>query len=207
MATQVRETKAGSSISAYVVMNKKGVHVATVNAHFSNGGTVTVDVWNIGDKAAEACRVAASKCGALKASDFVKAVDASRVKRDWGTTQPHESFAAYDLFGLQQGRASGYGYDKFAAALSGLWIDGQQIADHCGTVANAEKAKAALFKAYVKECDGEWLKRSTREYWEAKAEKLGARFANFRDGRYQSLHFTAGLDRLTALGYTVIQAI
>lgn len=34
MANQVRETKAGAAISAYVVLNKKGEHVATVYAFF-----------------------------------------------------------------------------------------------------------------------------------------------------------------------------
>lgn len=45
----VRETAAGKSISAYVVLNKKGVEVATVQAHFSNGGRCLVNVWD--DKA------------------------------------------------------------------------------------------------------------------------------------------------------------
>lgn len=36
MATQVRETAAGKSVSAYVVLNKKGEHVATVNLHYSS---------------------------------------------------------------------------------------------------------------------------------------------------------------------------
>ncbi len=51
MAKQVRSTNAGHSISAWVILNSKGEHVATVNAHYSNGGRVSVDVWNIGNKA------------------------------------------------------------------------------------------------------------------------------------------------------------
>jgi len=84
------------------------------------------------------------------------------------------------------------------------------MADHCGTVANTEKAKAALFKAYNKAKDASsehdekaWTK------WHEKAKKLGARFRNYSQDskRYQSLHFITGLERLEDLGYTVIQAI
>lgn len=34
--------------------------------------------------------------------------------------------------GFQHGTASGYGYDKFTAALRGLTIDGHELSDHCG---------------------------------------------------------------------------
>lgn len=45
----VRDTAAGQSISAYIVLDKKGKHVSTIQAHYSNGGVVTVDVWNVGE--------------------------------------------------------------------------------------------------------------------------------------------------------------
>jgi hypothetical protein len=84
MTKQVRETTAGKSISAYVILNPKGVHVATVQSHYSDAGNVSVDVWH------------------------------------------------QDSTPLQQGRAGGYGYDKFTAALCGLVIDGHKMGDHCG---------------------------------------------------------------------------
>lgn len=215
MATQVRETSAGQSISAFVVLNKKGEHVATVNSHYSNSGRVTVDVWNVGNGTADRCLAAAVKSGRVTPAQLDKAEAASRAKRDWCQPEEHSRFAAYDLFGLQQGSAGGGGYDKFAAALSGCWIDGQQIADHCGTVANAEKAKKALFAQYCKFHDysGE-VARATekgwdRKHWDKRAKAIGASFANWSSekNRFTSLHFTAGLPRLEALGYTVIQAI
>jgi hypothetical protein len=43
---QVRETAAGKSISAYVILNKKREHVATVQACYTDGGVCYVDVWN-----------------------------------------------------------------------------------------------------------------------------------------------------------------
>lgn len=42
---QVRETKAGKSISAWVVV-KNGKCIATVHAHYGNSGRVQVDVWH-----------------------------------------------------------------------------------------------------------------------------------------------------------------
>lgn len=213
MATQVRDTAAGKSVSAYIVLNKKGEHVATVNAHFANGGRVSVDVWNIGDKAVEACRVAALRSGALKPETFIKAVESSKVKRDWGDGQRHEDFASYDLFGLQQSHAGGYGYDKFAAALRGLWIDGHQMADHCGTNSATERLLKAYQNATAKAATAEEADE-VRKAYNAKAAKIGAHFTNYRScqddrarGFYGSLYLETGLKRLERLGYRVIQAI
>jgi hypothetical protein len=98
--------------------------------------------------------------------------------------------------------ASGYGYCKQTAALAGAVIDGYVMADHCGRVEDkAMKAAARLLKQHqagVLKCD-----------WQAKAKRLGFRFANWDDKRecYTSLHPQAGLDRLTDMGYRVLQAI
>ena len=45
----VRETKAGKSISAWVIL-KRHREIATVQAYFSGGGAVLVNVFNYGDK-------------------------------------------------------------------------------------------------------------------------------------------------------------
>jgi hypothetical protein len=195
MATQVRETSAGKSISAWVILNKKGVHVATVNAHYSNGGRVSVDVWNTSAGIDSIC----------KRPDCWAKLPAGK---DY-------QVSAWELFGLQQSRAGGYGYDKFAAALSGLIIDGHTMADHCGQVPEAEKARTALMRQYVKFHDYSGERTRAAEngwdqgYWNKRAGRIGASFANYstEKGRFDSLHFTSGLDRLRALGYQVIQAI
>jgi len=217
MATQVRETSAGKSVSAFVVL-KRGKHIATVNAHFSNGGRVSVDVWNVGDNATTRCLESALNTGVLTEAQFAKAVTASQTKRDWGQNQDHESFAAYDLFGMQQGSAGGYGYDKFAAALRGLWVDGVRMADHCGTDSESEK----LLAAYGRDCKRHEQReeiegQAVRVYytfpdgfqkrWDDKAKRMGAHFANFNGGKFRDLYITAGLDRLRNMGYDVIQAI
>ncbi|MCK5600561.1 hypothetical protein KAR91_01760 [Candidatus Pacearchaeota archaeon] len=158
MSKQVRETNAGLSISAYVVM-KGAKQVAKVHVHFGSS-TVRVDVWD-----------------------------------------GHND--------LQQGRAGGYGYDKFTAALSGLTIGGIVLNDHCGT----SKATERTLKAYRKEIEG--LPRDERrgheKKWQVKAEKKGMRFANYckvgEELQYTSLFLESGLDKLRMLGFNVIQAI
>jgi hypothetical protein len=46
MSKRVRDTKAGESISAYVVTNRRGELLATVQAHFSGAGVCTVNVYD-----------------------------------------------------------------------------------------------------------------------------------------------------------------
>lgn len=41
----INQSKQADNISAYVILNKKGQHVATVQALYGNGGGVQVDVW------------------------------------------------------------------------------------------------------------------------------------------------------------------
>ena len=208
---QVRETTAGQSISAYVVLNRKGEHVATVQSHYSNGGTVTVDVWSHGDAAAAANWKTARKIGRITDK---QAVELASMAPDYYTTpESRESWAAHHRFGLQQGRAGGYGYDKFTAALADLIIDGHSLANHCGAVPEDESKRAALFRSYrraVAASDG-GLSTEQREVWRKKADRLGCNFNNWqeKDGRagWTNLYFLDGLNRLERLGYRVITAI
>lgn len=211
MTKQARETTAGKSISAWVILNKKGQHVATVNAHYSSGGRVSVDVWNIG----EAVQRSFSTARLTGAISDAKATQTAAKAPDYYTDDASRlDWAAYQLCGMQQSSAGGYGYDKLTAALARLVIDGHTMADHCGQVPEAEKARAALMRQYCKAHDGkehfaDMARVNARREWDKKAARIGASFANYttEKERFTSLHFTSGLDRLTALGYTVIQAI
>lgn len=105
-----------------------------------------------------------------------------------------------------QGKAGGYGYDKFTAALSGAEIDGNVIYDH--SVGNYETdvtpkypELSSLMARYNNSFDNKSID------WQEKAKSIGASFANWKDGKYHSLYFISGLERLTALGYKVIKAI
>ena len=193
MSKQVRETAAGQSISASVILNKKGEHVATVQAHYSSAGRVSVDVWS----------TSVGLDGMCKRADLWAKLPAGKDYKS----------SAFDLWSLQQGSAGGYGYDKHAAALAGLIIDGHTIADHCGQVPEAEKSRASLLRAYRRAVVGNAVKTpEARDGWQQKAKRIGCHFANWQQDAHgcegwTSLHFDQGLTRLESLGYTVISAI
>lgn len=144
---QVRETKAGKSVSAWIVLKGKR-QVAAVHAHYSDGGTVLVNVFNYGDK--------------------------NRSAKD----KP-----------FQAGKAGGYGYDKFTAALSGLEIDGHKLTDHC----QGHKKPVNGHKVFKRD---------------EKAPR-GWHFANYNSegNGYSDCYRIEGLKYLEAIGYTVISAI
>ena len=97
---------------------------------------------------------------------------------------------------------------KFTAAVSGLWIDGHMIYNHCGQ----SDASIKLLKAYRKALAASPNTAYGSEFqkaWDKRAGKIGASFANWdrNTGGYTSLHMQSGLGRLSTLGYQVIQAI
>lgn len=147
----VRDTAAGKSISATVIMRGTR-HVATIQAHYANSGGVRVDVWQTDQRALERCAAAHARAfgpGALA-----------------------------DDFKHQQGHASGYGYDKYAAALRGILIDGIRMADHCGREGKTDR----LLKRYhndIAACSGGPACQEIAKAYEAKAAKMGAQFANW----------------------------
>lgn len=145
---QVRETAAGKSISAWVVL-KDGKQVAQVQAHFGQS-RVQVDIW---------------------------------ATPDWS---------------IQQGSASGHGYDKLTAAMAGMTIDGIRITNHCETDATI---KALLAEYHNGNTSEKAFRDALREF--------GASPANWSNvnGRWEDAYYDSGLDRLKALGYQVIQAI
>ena len=206
MANQVRETKAGRAISAYIVLDKKGAHVATINAHYSDGGRVTLDVWNIGNAVMRSFETAL-KIG--RVSDKALAAMAEKAPDYYKDQASREDWAARDMFGLQQSSAGGYGYDKFAAALAGLIIDGHTMANHCGQVPEDEKKRAALMRAYIQAVES-GAPAGAKE-WRDKAARIGCHFTNWTKcgdfERWSSLYFESGLSRLECFGYRVIQAI
>jgi len=89
----------------------------------------------------------------------------------------------------QTGRAGGYGYDKFAAALAGLIIDGHQMNDHCGKQLKPPHG-AKRFPQDYKPPRGYHLNNWDRE-----------------NGGYMSCYRSTGLRYLEEIGYSVIQAI
>lgn len=142
----VRETAAGKSIKAFVIL-KGSEHIATVQAFYSDSGSVLVNVWD-------------------------------------SRSLIHER------------RANGGGYDKYTAALRGAVIDGNKIYDDAET----DEKTAAYLKEYLQSEN----KRAFKDNFE---KSFGVQFTNPVGGEYKSCFYISGLDRLTKLGYTVIQAI
>jgi hypothetical protein len=178
--------------SAWVVLNPKGEHFATITAQYTRycAGRMYFNVRNVTQSAQQ------------RTADRYAATHGKRlIDRD-----------ATDAAGLhlwfQAASAGGYGYDKTTAALSGLIVDGHTLADHCGGVPEADKAKDRLFAAYCKAAATDDTAEMRGE-WAAKARKIGARFANWNraENRYYSLYFESGLDRLRTLGYTVFDVL
>lgn len=155
---QVRETKAGQSISAYIILNKQRHEVANVQIYYGDSGRVQVDIWNYGK---------------------------------YNKSMPEHKE-------LQQVSAGGGGYDKVAAAMRGMIIDGNMLFDHCGQ----DDRTRRILQDYT---DGKISEEQAR----AKAEKIGARLTNYdgKTNKYRSLFYNGGLDRLSDMGYKVIQAI
>lgn len=154
----VSDTKAGKSISAYLIFDNKGKLAGKINAHFSDAGVCWVQLW------------------------------------DW--TNEHKRTD------IQDGKASGYGYDKFTAALSGMTFAGRTIADHSDTSELTKRALAAYNQLVAK--TGEGYKQP--EFF-ARWAKRGVDFANYRDGRYGSAYLIPGVKGLGAQGFKVMQAI
>lgn len=177
MSKFVRETAAGKSIAAWVIM-KGSRKVATVQAHYGNT-RVLVNIWQ-SDLAYLAC---ARKAG----------IDVST-----------DSHAAHDAFAFQHASAGGYGYDKLSAALSGLMIDGHYLSDHCSRNGAPKPPKGAQrFPRDFKAPAGYSLANWESYTWE-NGERV--ELPDDKKG-YRDCYREAGLKYLEMRGYRVIQAI
>ena len=181
---QVRERPAGKAVSAYVILKGKR-EVATVHVLRAPGGGVQVDVWQPYEAAGR------SEAAARKAGEKIPPAP------KYGLT-------------LQQARAGGYGYDKFTAAMSGTWIDGHKLTDHCG--ASLKKPRGmSYFPADFKAPKGYSLS-NFGAYVKATGAKHDPQWVPEHEGAetvtgYSDCYRLAGLDYLAAIGYTVIKVI
>jgi hypothetical protein len=110
---------------------------------------------------------------------------------------------------MQRGKASGYGYDKFTAALSGLVIDGHTMADHCGKRLKPPRGKT-YFPTSYKPPRGYRL--TNYGLYDAQGKRWPAfNLGDTPEGAltpgYSDCFKESGLNYLTALGYTVIEGI
>lgn len=188
----INDSAPARRLSVSVILDKRGRHVATVRVLFpvDGAGRVRAEIQHT-TEGLELC---------AKAPHCWKMIEEHTRKHD----KPGMTYRdhARELFGWQRGNASGYGYDKRAAALSGLIVAGHTLADHCGGVPEDEKKRARLMAEHQRE-PGKY------DYagWSQRAEKIGAHFANWKQSRANNLHFEAGLRRLERFGFTVVEAL
>lgn len=209
MKYDIRDTAAAKSVSAWVIL-KRGKEVATVRAHYGNGGSVTVNVWQRSDAAERSAKATERYGHPLEATD------------------KYNSPGSY-----QADRAGGYGYDKFTAALGGMWIDGHRMSDHSSRDGAPKPPKGLTYfpadykcpKGYslanYGEYDEQGKRRDSYSWSEAATAELGegAAFADVQrrvkqlresanlTGGYSNCYKADGLKFLQAIGYTVIQAL
>lgn len=181
MTKYVRETKAGKSISAYIIL-KGGKRIATVLSHYGDGGSVLVNVFQY-DKAAERSAIA---CGKTKKKD------------------PPQNVSE---FCFQHARAGGYGYDKLTAALAGLWIDGHKLTDHCGESIKLPEGRHAWPKNATPP-KGYSFANYLPKYLTFGFETKKHKNPNYKGQEgYTSCYRISGLKYLEAIGYTVEQVL
>lgn len=191
MTKYVRETTPGRSISAWVIFNRKGDHVATVQAAHTN--SVLVNVWNHGDKA---CARSAVTLGYKL--DAEGKIAEGKAKGDY----------PYKVAGCLEGRAGGYGYDKLTAALSGLAVDGVLLTNHCSRHKAPKPPKgrktwpsdATPPKGYRFANFADGARRypdGSKAYHDIPDDESG----------YTDCYRQSGLDVLKDLGYRVLSAI
>jgi len=81
-------------------------------------------------------------------------------------------------------------------ALQGLYVENVELKGYCSTDTKTEK----ILNLYKN-------KKLSLKQARKKADKIGAYFANWKGSFFNNLYYLEGLERLTVLGYTVIQAI
>ena len=183
---RITDRPAGKAISAYVIL-KGSKRVATVHVLYGSGGGVQVDVLQ--------CREAAerSEAAARKAGEKV----------------PDPRSRYLEPFDVQQAKAGGYGYDKFTAALSGMWVDGHKLTDHCGERLKLPRGKK-LFPRDFKAPKGYQLSNFTT-IQESTGRRVDPWAPETQEGPavqgYTDCYRKLGLTYLEAIGYTVLKAI
>jgi hypothetical protein len=167
MTKYVHETAAGKSIKAICILKGSKV-VAHVVAAYANSGGVLVNATQHGDAAKRSYKTA------LKRDP--------KIKVDY----PEDGLT------FQMGRAGGYGYDKFTAAISGFVIDGHEITNHCGKrwpLPQGKKVFPRDFKAPKGYHMANYVSKSSSMYDGAEG--------------YTDCYRQSGFDYLRDIGYTV----
>lgn len=196
MSKYVSETAAGKSISAYVILNKKGEHVATVKAHFSNGGTCLVNVHD--DKAG----FQSAKASGYGYDKFTKAlsnctIDGHELSDHCSTKSAPKPPKGRKTFPSDYKPRKGYSLANFTS----VSVSGERVnRDYWQDKAWAEMGLQGATRDVKNE-------RRSEMYELANNLETAWRESDDCERGYSSCFRESGLDYLKAIGYRVICAI
>lgn len=199
MSKYVNETAAAKSLSAYVILNRKGEHVATVKAHFSNGGTCLVNVHDFNSKDDGFQH---AKAGGYGYDKFTAALRGMKIDGHAMSDHSEHGQAPRPPKGRKTYPADfklpkGYELANYAsiskATGSRLWSDHWKD--------EARKALSIPADTNLSDDEFETLFKKARQL-----EKDWQQSDDCESG-YTSCFRKSGLDYLKALGYRVIQAV
>lgn len=182
MSKYVNDTASGKSVTAYVVLNKKGAHVATVRAVWSKSGVCLV---NVHDDAAGFQHAKAGGGGYDKFTACLNNMTIDGHKLSDHCADRIKLKKGQYIFPSNSKAPKGYSFANHCE----IWADGRAYDKH---------AEIAKFRATMDFDSAVLAHRSKRMQQISNGEII----SGWRDCYRES-----GLDYLTALGYRVIKAI
>lgn len=202
MSKYISDTAAGKSISAYVILNPKGKHVATVRAHFSNSGVCLVNVHDFNGEFQHA------KAGGYGYDKFSSALSGMTV--DGHTMSDHSSTSGAPkppkgrkTFPRDYKPRKGYSLANWASVsrATGRTMHSYAFRDMAEKELGLNDTSGATPRSSW--TDEQWAQVSDL------ADKLEREWRESDDCEtgYTSCHRESGLKYLEAIGYRVIQAI
>lgn len=202
MTKYVSDTKAGKAISAYIVLTKKGEHVATVRAHYSDGGNCLVNVHDnkAGFQSARAGGYGYDKFNAALSGLTIDGHAMSdhcgeRIKPPKGAPCFPATYKARKGYTL-----ANYGTWERNAE-TGTWERRDSYYWRDMAVEAWRKANGSDATAFPQGEDWEQVQRDARRLTR-EAEESGRTASGYAD-----CYREAGLKYITAIGYRVIQAV
>jgi hypothetical protein len=196
---RVSETKAGQSISAWVVLSPDGDYVAKVQAHFSASGNCTVNVFDQKADKVQTGNAGGAGYDKLTAALSGVTIDGHLLTSDCGVQSDKPDGLKYfpPEFVVPDGYSLANG--GYVDVTTGKWVSRVVVRDPSGQFDHwvyLEADNNTMFATHVSEYD---YQQNPKNYIEVDEKNVAY--------VYQNCYKTAGLNYLSRLGYKVYQAI
>ncbi len=203
MTKYVSDTSAAKSLSAYIILNRKGEHVATVKAYFGNGGSCLV---NVHDSKAGFQYARARGYGYDKFTAALSGltIDGHKLNDHCGESiNPPKGKPCFPANYKPRKGFQLANYGQWERADSGQWERRDSYHWRELAVAQWRAETGALNGLHYPSAESEWeeVQRNARKL-ARDAESAGKLISG-----YSSCFRESGLKYLEAIGYRVIQAI